>query len=126
MSQEITLIAIIKVAPGKWEKLNELFANALKYMQESEPETLEFRVFKEDADSSRGVLIERYVARHQQLFHLGVVLTFVFARYASQAALERHQSTESYQNFFKNMQEEQILSGAPEMLTGRFVYGFQR
>ncbi len=61
MSQEIVLTAIITVSPGKWERLDELFANALKYMQENEPETLEFRIFRENEDDgARGVLLERY------------------------------------------------------------------
>ena len=62
MSQEIVLTAIITIAPGKWERMNELFANALKYMQDNEPETLEFRVFQEtEGDSARGILLEKYV-----------------------------------------------------------------
>ena len=62
MSQEIVLTAIITIAPGKWERMHELFANALKYMQENEPETTEFRVFQEtENDCARMVLVERYV-----------------------------------------------------------------
>lgn len=61
MSQEIVLTAIITVAPGKWERLNELFVDALKYMQDNEPGTLEFRVYQEtEGDCARGVLLERY------------------------------------------------------------------
>ena len=61
MSQEIVLTAIITLAPGKWERMDELFADALKYMQENEPETLEFRVFREtEGDEARGLLLERY------------------------------------------------------------------
>ena len=62
MSQEIVLTAIITVAPGKWERMNELFATSFKYMQENEPGTLEFRVFQEtEGDCARGVLLEKYV-----------------------------------------------------------------
>ena len=61
MSQEIVLTALITVAPGKWERMNELFARSFKYMQENEPGTLEFRVFQDtEGDGSLAVLFEKY------------------------------------------------------------------
>ena len=62
MSQEIVLIATITVAPGKQKRMDELFANSFRYMQENEPGTLEFRVYQETKDEiPRAVLLERYV-----------------------------------------------------------------
>jgi quinol monooxygenase YgiN len=124
MSQEIVLTATITVAPGKWERIDELFAGVLKYMQENEPGTLEFRVFREtEGDGARGMLVERYafmtidVPRSDDTDR---------RRYASREALNQHRSSESYKNLFKTMQQEEILSGPPEMITGKYLYGLLR
>ena len=104
--------------------MNELFANALKFMQENEPGTLEFRVFREtEGDGARGVLVERYVFMTDDLHAL---CRTDERRYASREALEQHRSSESYHNFFKTMQQDAILSGPPEMITGEYQYGFLR
>jgi quinol monooxygenase YgiN len=70
MSQEIVLTAIITVAPGKWERMNELFAKSFEYMQENEPGTTEFRVFREtEGDCTRGVILEKYVRLNCSIHH---------------------------------------------------------
>ena len=35
--EEVALIALVKVAPGKWDRLDELFADSLAYAQKNEP-----------------------------------------------------------------------------------------
>jgi quinol monooxygenase YgiN len=47
-------------------------------------------------------------------------------RYASQEALDRHRTSEEYQNFFKALTAESIFEGPPEIVTGAYKYGFWR
>lgn len=47
-------------------------------------------------------------------------------RYASGAALEKHESSDNYKQFFKTMMEEELLAGAPVITKGRYCYAFRR
>ena len=47
-------------------------------------------------------------------------------RYASQAALEKHESSDNYKEFFKTMMEEQLLAGVPVITKGRYCHAFRR
>jgi hypothetical protein len=37
MSEQVVLFVLVTVAPGKWDRFDELFADALDYMQKDEP-----------------------------------------------------------------------------------------
>ena len=37
MSQQVVLFALLTVAPGKWDRFDELFVDALDFMRKDEP-----------------------------------------------------------------------------------------
>lgn len=48
------------------------------------------------------------------------------ARYESQEALDRHEGSQTYKDFFGKVMEEELLVGAPQIVRGKAVAGFRR
>ncbi|KAK5122835.1 hypothetical protein LTR85_003750 [Meristemomyces frigidus] len=130
MSKEVAIVAIAHTAPGKLEKFKEAVTNATAWIEENEPETLQFEVYEEAGRSEDGVrisLFERYVSP-TLLFRADTddSGTSRWILYASQEALEHHEQSESYKHFFHTVRKEELLVGGPQMLKGRFVCAFRR
>ena len=47
-------------------------------------------------------------------------------RYASQAAMEKHESSDNYKKFFKILVEEELLAGTPIISKGKYCHAFRR
>merc|ERR1712058_69809 len=106
MSEEVAIVAIIQPAPGKLDRVRELFKAGLEYIQANEPETLEFSIYEEHGEA-------------------GVKL-FMVERYASQAAMHKHESSDNYKAFFKTMMDEEILAGPPTISKGKYWLALRR
>ena len=50
----------------------------------------------------------------------------VVSRYASKEAMERHEASQNYKDFFAKVMEEKMLEGAPVLLKGEPRAGFRR
>lgn len=46
--------------------------------------------------------------------------------YASQDAVERHQTSENYKQFFGTITQEELLVGPPQLHTGKYISAFRR
>ncbi|RMY78998.1 hypothetical protein D0863_00313 [Hortaea werneckii] len=105
-SSEVSIIAIIKPNPGKLERLRQAISEAIEWIRDNEPETLEFSLYECPSES-------------------GVQLS-MFEKYASQAAMDRHEASEHYKEFFQFMMEEDLIAGPPTMSKGTYVSSFRR
>ncbi|KAI7213529.1 hypothetical protein KC333_g6529 [Hortaea werneckii] len=105
-SSEVSIIAIIKPNPGKLERLKQAIAEAIEWIRDNEPETLEFSLY-------------------ECLGEDGVQLS-MFEKYASQAAMDRHVASEHYKEFFQYMMEEDLIAGPPTMSKGTYVASLRR
>ncbi|KAI6902552.1 hypothetical protein D0869_05534 [Hortaea werneckii] len=104
-SSEVSIIAIIKPNPGKLERLKQAISEAIEWIRDNEPETLEFSLYECPSES-------------------GVQLS-MFEKYASQAAMDHHEASEHYKEFFQFM-EEDLIAGPPTMSKGKYVSSFRR
>lgn len=48
------------------------------------------------------------------------------SRYPDQEALDRHESSQNYKDFFGQVMAEELLVGTPQMVRGKAVAGFIR
>ncbi|KAK3110472.1 hypothetical protein LTR53_015198 [Teratosphaeriaceae sp. CCFEE 6253] len=135
MSKEIVIVAIAHPAPGKLERVyhpstsqrsrtpsqtdsgnptqfKEVTQAAVSWIQAHEPGTLAFEVHEQHVEDTTQSQDENRIA--------------LIERYASQEALEAHQSSESYQRFFASVMEEGLLVGTPQIVAGKRVFGFSR
>ncbi|GAB1730122.1 hypothetical protein NU195Hw_Modified_212t1 [Hortaea werneckii] len=105
-SSEVSIVAIVKPNPGKLERLKEVISKAIEWIRDNEPDTLEFSLYECASED-------------------GVQLSMV-EKYASQAAMVRHEASEHYQEFFKSMTDENLIAGPPTMSKGTFVSSLRR
>jgi len=107
MSQEITLVASLTVVPDKIERFREICGQAAKTLQDLEPDALEFRLCEgqRGEDGIQCMMIERY---------------------ASQAALDHHRSTDHYKEIMGSIGQENLLTGPPTMSEAKHVSGFSK
>ncbi|KAF2488010.1 hypothetical protein BDY17DRAFT_320518 [Neohortaea acidophila] len=107
MSQaEVGIVAILQTTPEKADRLKEVLAQAAKWIHEHEPESLAFAFYEER--NGDGVRIS------------------IYERYASQAAVDKHESSDNYKKVFQTMGDEELLAGAPTILKAPFAGGFLR
>ncbi|KAK3712833.1 hypothetical protein LTR37_008924 [Vermiconidia calcicola] len=106
MSKEVAIFATIQPAPSKADRFKEATKNAMDWIEENEPDTLQFEMYEEE--SPEGIKI------------------CLFERYASQEAMERHRSSDSYKKFFETVMAEELIAGPPQISTCKYVSAIRR
>ncbi|RMY82248.1 hypothetical protein D0864_08098 [Hortaea werneckii] len=81
-------------------------SEAIEWIRNNEPDTLEFSLYECASED-------------------GVQLSMV-EKYTSQAAMDRHEASGHYQEFFKSMTDENLIAGPPTMSKGTFVSSLRR
>ncbi|KAI7331885.1 hypothetical protein KC315_g4922 [Hortaea werneckii] len=103
---EVSIVAIVQPNPGKLERLKEVISDAIEWIRDNEPETLELSLYECPSEDR--------------------VQLSMNEKYASQAAMDRHEASEHYQEFFKSMMEENLIAGPPTMSKGTYVSSLRR
>ncbi|KAK3721037.1 hypothetical protein LTR37_003327 [Vermiconidia calcicola] len=106
MSKEVAIFAIVQAARGKADRFKEATKKAMDWIEENEPDTLQFEMYEEE--SPEGIKI------------------CLFERYASQEAMEQHQSSDSYKKFFETVMAVELVAGPPQITTCKYVSAIRR
>lgn len=78
----------------------------MNWIKENEPETLQFALYEQKSEEG---------------------LKFsMFERYASQAAMDKHENSENYKEFFGQVMKEDLIDGMPMLIKGPEIHSFVR
>lgn len=103
-----------------------MLKTSIEWIEANEPGVLQFSIYEEEsADGTVKFLLYEKFASHFP-FPFAGLMRLMLRRYASQTALDEHESSEQYRELFKTMGAEEILTGAPVICRGKPFFGFVR